>query len=243
MKHRKRFFIACAALMATVLATAGMGTISAQAGHGVRPKKAVISKSTYTVTAGREFEIKAKITPRHAEDDYVRWEITSGKDSVKFADRDRSGDDVELLAVKEGTAVVRCYIAGKNKDKYGDTIKITVQKAKTNGTIKRDGSATVYEEVYDDFDLEVKTHGSVKAGDLKWSIADESIVTFAHPKHRTGKEVEFYAEKTGTTTVTCTYTGSDGKTQKVSYKVVVTWDDDDWDDDDWDHDHWDHWDD
>ncbi len=57
-------------------------------------------------------------------------EIVSGKSHVRFEDSDRSGDDMDFVAVKPGTAKIRCYVYGKNKDRYGDTIKVSVTEAK-----------------------------------------------------------------------------------------------------------------
>lgn len=37
---------------------------------------------------------------------------------------------MDFIAVKPGTAIIRCYVYGKNKERYGDTIKVTVTAAK-----------------------------------------------------------------------------------------------------------------
>ena len=55
---------------------------------------------------------------------------------------------MDFVAVKPGTAKIRCYVYGKNKDRYGDTIKVSVTEA------KKDYSLRKYEKVWDDFDLE-----------------------------------------------------------------------------------------
>lgn len=71
------------------------------------------------------------MSPRNAEDEYLRWEILSGKDVIRFDDDDRNDDEIEFKVLKEGSASVRCYVKGKDKTKYGDTIKISIQKKKT----------------------------------------------------------------------------------------------------------------
>ena len=68
----------------------------------------------------RKRRMKARASPYDAEDDYICWEIVSGKSYVRFEDSDRSGDDMDFVAVKPGTAKIRCYVYGKNKDRYGN---------------------------------------------------------------------------------------------------------------------------
>lgn len=230
MKRLRKAFIV---LMAVMIAVTGFGSISAQAGDGGKPKKVSIKKSSMTVKAGKEFEIKARVSPRDADDDDLRWEIVSGKKYVKFADDDRSDDEMEFKAKKAGKAKIRCYIKGKNKKKYGDTITVTVKKNKSSGNynISKVGKSTKTIEVGDDFDLEVKKGSSIKNRQLKWKIADTSIVKFDDDE-RLGKEVEFKARKIGTTKITCTCTNKKAKTKKITYTINVIADQDDDDDDD-----------
>ena len=203
-------------VLLVVMAVIGTGNISAQADYNWKPKKVSIAQSAKKVSQGKEFEIRAKVTPIDAEDDYIRWEIISGKKYVKFEDRDRTGDEMDFIAVKPGKAKIRCYVQGKSKKKYGDTITVTVTKKKS------------------DYSLEVKKGSSIKNSQLKWEISDTSIVSFAERK-TTGTDVEFYAEKTGTVRVTCTCTSGKAKGKKVVYTVnVIADDDDDYDDDDYD---------
>ena len=193
-------------VLLVVMAVIGTGNISAQADYNWKPKKVSIAQSAKKVSQGKEFEIRAKVTPIDAEDDYIRWEIISGKKYVKFEDRDRTGDEMDFIAVKPGKAKIRCYVQGKSKKKYGDTITVTVTKKKS------------------DYSL-------AKNSQLKWEISDTSIVSFAERK-TTGTDVEFYAEKTGTVRVTCTCTSGKAKGKKVVYTVnVIADDDDDYDDD------------
>lgn len=222
MKRRMKQLVIALLVAATAL---GTGSISAQAGDNGKPKSVSIAKSTKKVSQGREFEINAKVSPRNAEDDYIRWEIVSGKKYVKFEDRDRTGDEMDFIAVKPGKAKIRCYVRGKSKKKYGDTITVTVTKKKSDYSLKKVGSSVKYEEVSDDFDLEVKKGWSIKSKYLKWEISDTSILSFAEKK-KTGKEVEFYAKKTGTAKVTCICTGGKAKGKKVVYTVNVVVDDD-----------------
>ena len=168
-------------------------------------------------------------------------EIISGKKYVKFEDRDRTGDEMDFIAVKPGKAKIRCYVQGKSKKKYGDTITVTVTKKKSDYSLAKVGESVKYVEAWDDFDLEVKKGSSIKNSQLKWEISDTSIVSFAERK-TTGTDVEFYAEKTGTVRVTCTCTSGKAKGKKVVYTVNVIADDDDYDDDDYDDDYYDDYD-
>ena len=213
-------------VLLVVMAVIGTGNISAQADYNWKPKKVSIAQSAKKVSQGKEFEIRAKVTPIDAEDDYIRWEIISGKKYVKFEDRDRTGDEMDFIAVKPGKAKIRCYVYGKNKERYGDTIKVSVTEAKKDYSLRKSGASVKYEEVWDDFDLEVKKGDSIKENQLKWKISNPDIVDFANWK-KTGHEVDFYAKKCGTTKITCSYTNSKGEKKSVVYTVKVVADDDD----------------
>ena len=175
-------------VLLVVMAVIGTGNISAQADYNWKPKKVSIAQSAKKVSQGKEFEIRAKVTPIDAEDDYIRWEIISGKKYVKFEDRDRTGDEMDFIAVKPGKAKIRCYVQGKSKKKYGDTITVTVTKKKSDYSLAKVGESVKYVEAWDDFDLEVKKGSSIKNSQLKWEISDTSIVSFAERK-TTGTDI------------------------------------------------------
>lgn len=231
MKKTHRLFTTC---IITLLIILCIGAVTASADNDVIPQKVTISKSRISVYQGTKFELKAKMNPLNADDDYLRWKIVSGKKYVKFADNDHSDDEIELKAVKPGTAKIRCYIKGKSKSKYGDVITVTVRKKKGDYTFSRYGKKTRTVEVGDDFELKVKKGRSIKANQLKWEIADTSIVQF-DDNDLTDNDVEFKARKTGTTTVTCICTNKNKKGKKITFKIKVVpetdMDDDDWDDD------------
>ena len=63
--------------------------------------------------------------------------LFQGKKYVKFEDRDRTGDEMDFIAVKPGKAKIRCYVQGKSKKKYGDTITVTVTKKKSDYSWQR----------------------------------------------------------------------------------------------------------
>lgn len=199
-------------VLLVVMAVIGTGNISAQADYNWKPKKVSIAQSAKKVSQGKEFEIRAKVTPIDAEDDYIRWEIISGKKYVKFEDRDRTGDEMDFIAVKPGKAKIRCYVQGKSKKKYGDTITVTVTKKKSDYSLAKVGESVKYVEAWDDFDLEVKKGSSIKNSQLKWEISDTSIVSFAERKtSRKRCQLSFMLEKDRNVRVTCTCTSGKAK--------------------------------
>ena len=223
MKRRTKQFVTACLIVAAVT---GTGAVSARADYHGIPDKVTLAQSKRSVAQGKKFEVKAQTSPYDAEDDYICWEIVSGKSYVRFEDSDRSGDAMDFVAVKPGTAKIRCYVYGKNKDRYGDTIKVSVTEAKKDYSLRKSGASVKYEEVWDDFDLEVKKGDSIKENQLKWKISNPDIVDFANWK-KTGHEVDFYAKKCGTTKITCSYTNSKGEKKSVVYTVKVVADDDD----------------
>lgn len=184
-------------------------------------------RSTRSVNAGSDFELKVRKRGGVRDND-LSWSIIRGKSVVRFDDKDLRDDDVDLVARKAGTAVVRCRIRGTSKK---IDYKITV-KAQRSVTLSHYGSSTKTIEVGDDFELKVRKSGRLSDSFLRWSIANTSIVGF-DDDDRTDDEVEFKARRTGTTTVTCRNTQTN---QKISYTIKVVpdrdYDDDDDDDDD-----------
>lgn len=227
--------------LTTFLLSAAM--INAHAKDGQIPTGISSRKQKVQVTAGKEFELKVRMAPGNADDDFLTWEIVSGEKYVRFEDRDLRDDEVELIAMKAGTAKVQCSIPGTD-EKVTFTVK--VKKApKAAKKIKACGRLNRTVEKGDDFELKVKKYPGLKDRQLKWSIQDTDIVTFDERIH-TGDDMEFEARKAGTATITCT----NKKTkQKISFIIKVTdkydrdddhrghdhRDDDDWDDD-WDDD-------
>ncbi len=218
-------FIRCfiPALLIATLLLGSLNGVSVRADGG-RPNRVSCLDSSMQVQQGHKFEIKASVSPHHADDDYVRWEIISGKKCVSFEDNDHSGDDIDMIAEKPGTAKVRCYISGRNKKTSGDTITIHVKKSTGDYSLRRDGSAEKYEEVHDDFDLEVKAEHSIKNSELVWDIKNTDIVTYNHDQ-KGGREIEFYAKKTGTTKITCTCTNKNATPKSITYTIHVVYDD------------------
>lgn len=227
---RKRIRNLIAAAMCVIL-SGSIPAVPATAAFSRIPTKVTIvdarnrSIDKETVTAGSRFELKARVDIG-AEDDYLEWKIVSGKNVVKFVDYEKYGDEAELKALKAGTAKVQVYVNGQTGKQIRDTVTIKVKKGSSSGgKIFAKGSTTKYEEIYDDFDLEViKSVSSIKESQLKWSIANRSIVDFAYGR-TTGREVDFYAKKNGKTQVTCKYVVNGKTKSSVTFTVNVIWDD------------------
>ncbi len=212
-----------ALLLTLVITISGIVIISAD--DDVKPRKiAKIIISDKEITVGEEFELKAITRPGDADDDYLRWKIIEKKGIIRFDD-DNDDDEIELVALKEGTTKVRCQIKGKGT-KGSKTISITVNKA-DKSKIHKKGKLKKTVEVGDDFELEVKKSKGLKDRYLKWSIKNKKIVRF-DDDGRHGDEAEFKAQKIGKTTITCTNIKTN---QKIKFTIIVVPEHDDDDDD------------
>ena len=139
---------------------------------------------------GSTYEISTKTTPSESDEDYLYWSIVSGKNVVRFAERERYDDDIKIKALKTGTAKIRCRIKGTNR--Y-DTITIKVIRKKYSYAFYRVGKTTRTVEVGDDFELKVKKTTGLKDNDLKWSIQNSKILRF-EDRDVTDDEVELEAQ-------------------------------------------------
>lgn len=171
---------------------------------------AKVGSSSKSYHAGNYFELEVNKGSK-VKDSNLWWSI-GNTSIVKFNDRDRSDDDIELKAVKAGTTKVTCL----NKLTGGKVVyKITVKKA--TKTISRVGSSSRTVNRGDDFELAVKLGGLVKSNDVKWTIANTSIVGY-DDDDRYDNDMEFYAKKAGTTKITAHNLKTGGK---IVYTVKV----------------------
>lgn len=113
MKRRiKQFAVVCF----VAAAISGTGNVFVHADYNGVPDKVTINESKRSVVQGKKFEVKVQTSPYSAEDDYIYWEIVSGKSYVRFEDYDRTGDDMDFIAVKPGTAIIHVVMyMGKTK--------------------------------------------------------------------------------------------------------------------------------
>ena len=190
----------------------------------MKPTKVTAVKKNVTVYEGEKFELKVKLKPLGADDDFLRWKVIGKAGIIQFDDEDKTDDEVEFKAVKAGSTKVKCYIKGTKKSV---TIKVTVKSAESKSaasksfTIKRVGKKTRTVEVDDDIDLKVS--GSAASKYYEWKIKDTSILRF-DDKDNIGKKVEVEGLKVGKTTVTCTNTKTN-KSITFTIKVVPETDD------------------
>lgn len=169
-------------------------------------------RSSKTVTAGSDFDLKVRMTPSYADENKLSWRIVKGSSYVRFDDDDRYDDEMEFTARRAGKAVIRCQIRGTNK--YVD-FNVTVKAPSYK--ISRVGSSTKYVRAGRDFELKVKKSDGLSDRYLRWTIANRSIVAF-DDDDRTGDDVEFRARRKGTTKVTCKNTKT-GKS--ITYTIRV----------------------
>lgn len=179
---------------------------------------AAIGEKSVTMAVGEERDLHVSMSPVYAEDEYLNWKIVSGSGVVKFMDYDRNDDEIEIRAIKTGTAKVRCYIDIPGETGKNVTFTVKVKKAASKSTITRVGEAkrTVY--LGDDFELKVKKSSGLKDRYLEWSIKNEKILSFDDYYETLGDDVELWAKKAGTTTVTCTNTLTN---KKITFTVTV----------------------
>lgn len=173
------------------------------------------------VKVGNEFELRVKKNGNFS-DSNLYW-TTSNSKVVKIADDDRYDDEIELRALKAGTAKITC----KNALTGGKLVyNVTVKEG--SGTISRVGSSSRTIEVGDDAELKVKKSGLTNS-QIKWSVSDSSILRFEDGDN-IGTEVEVEGKKVGTAKVYAKNLKTGGK---ITYTIKVVPDyDDDWDDDD-----------
>lgn len=81
-----------------------------------------LNYSSRTVKIGSKFKLRAYAS--NIDDDRLRWKTSNSKVAA-FDDDDRTGDDMEFIAKKSGTAYITCYIPGT---KIKKTCKVKVKR-------------------------------------------------------------------------------------------------------------------
>lgn len=218
MRKMKKLFTL---LLTAAISVASLGAVTVAADDDVKPRKVKITQTTKTMYVGATTELKAKMSPSNADDDYLRWTIVGTKGIVKFDDDDRDDDEIEIKALKAGETKIRCHIKGTSQKSY-----ITIKVKNPTYDFSAVGKTKRTVEAGDDFELKVKKTSGLKERHLKWSIKNTKIVRF-DDDDRYGSEIELEGRRAGTTTVTCT----NSKTKKtITYTIKVVPDNDDDDD-------------
>lgn len=177
-----------------------------------------VGNASRSVTAGKEFELSVKKNGSFS-DNKIKWTI-GNTSVVKFDDDDRYDNDIELRAVKAGTTKVTAHnLLTGGKVVY----TVTVKKPSGGVYINRVGNATKTMENDDDLELRVTKGSGLSNNQIKWSIADTSILRFENGDNL-GTEVEVEARKVGTTKVTAKNLKTGGKIV-YTIKVVPEYDD------------------
>lgn len=212
MKKTIRFL---AIALSAIVAAGSIAPVTAEAASNTISRVGSKERSVYV---GKEFDLEVRKNGSFS-DNKIYWTI-GDTSIVKFDDNDRYDDDIELKAVKAGTTKV----TAKNLITGGKIVyKVTVKKASGSIYISRVGKATKTVEVDDDIELRVKKGSGLKNSQIKWSIADTSILRFEDGDNL-GTEVEVEARRTGTTKVTAKNLKTGGKIV-YTIKVVPDYDD------------------
>lgn len=173
-----------------------------------------VGNASRTVAPDKEFELRVNKGDA-LKGSQIKWTI-SNTNVVRFDDDDRFGVDIELEAVKSGTAKVTA-----NNLATGGKIVYTINVKSTLGaySIAQVGKATKYVGTYDDIELEVKKGASLRNDQIQWSIADTSLLSFENGDN-IGREVELESKgKSGSTKVTAHNLHTGGK---IVYTVKVS---------------------
>lgn len=202
-------------LLAVVIASA-VWVVPVRAERKVKPTSiSAVGSKTVTVSKGEKFELEVRMNPSKAEDDYLTWSIVSGKGVVRFEDYDLHDDEVDLWAVKSGTAKVRCKIRGTKKSV---TFTVKVKKSSTKTTIKAVGSKSRTFRAGQEFELKVRASSNVDDDDLRWKVESGKKVVRIDDDDPFDDEMEFIALKEGTAKISCTVRGTK---KKVTFKITV----------------------
>lgn len=176
-----------------------------------------IGAASRSYNKGVEFELGVKLGGAIGENS-VKWTVNDTS-IVGYGDDDRYDNEMEFYAKKAGTT----KIFAKNL-KTGGTIVYTVTvKQPANYYIVKIGNATKTVEVGDDLDLQVSKGASLSANQIKWSIADTSILAFENGDN-IGEFVEVEALRTGTTKVYVKNLHTGGQ-QVYTINVISDYDD------------------
>lgn len=185
----------------------------------VKASKNTISRvgnASRTAKVGNVFELEVKKNGNFS-DNNLYW-TTSNSSVVKIVDDDRYDNDIELKALKAGTAKITC-----NNKITGGRIIYTVTVKKGSGIISRVGGTSRTIEVGDDVDLRVNKSGSLTNSQIKWSISDTNILRFEDGDN-IGTDVEIEGKRTGTAKVTAKNLVTGGR---IIYTINVVPDYDD----------------
>ncbi len=196
-------------VLAITMLVTSMSTGMAFAGYEPAPTKITkLNATSKTVTVGNEFELKAYAEPYDFEDDYLVWS-TSNSSVVAFEDRDRTGDDMDFVAKKAGTATVTVTIKGTDISK---SCKVTVKAKSTKGRI-------VVDDTYMDVDKGEWERIGAKLVGGKYKTRGLKYKIVSGKKYIKIKNGKVYGKKVGKAKIKIT-SKADKKITKIVYVKV-----------------------
>ncbi|HCT92373.1 MAG TPA: hypothetical protein DF613_13510 [Lachnospiraceae bacterium] len=210
----------CMYALLAVLILSAVFALPVRADYKVKPTSiSAVGSKKVTVAKGEKFELEVRMNPRNAEDDYLTWSIIKGKSVVRFEDNDLRDDEVDMWAVKSGTAKVRCKIRNpKTKKNSSVTYTITVKNSSNTTKITAVSKKTQTHRVGEEFELKVRASSNVRDDDLKWKVESGKTVVKIDDDDPYDDEMEFVALKQGTARISCTIRGT---SKKVTFKITV----------------------
>ena len=206
----KKTFLSIFISLALVFSVCMGSFVSVQAAYEPNPSAIISLKSTKkTVRVGDEFKIIALTNPYNSNDDMLVWSISNRK-VVNFEenDYDYSGDDMEFIALKSGTAVITCRIRNTRIKK---TYTVKVKKSKTKAKIVVDDTF-VEVDVGEWEHLEARLKGgNYKNRKLKYSVKNKKIATV--------KNGRVYGKKPGLTKIVITSKANKNIKKTITVRV------------------------
>lgn len=129
-----------------------------------------LSHTSKTVKTGKEFELKAYTGMKDYDDDYLEWSVSNQK-IVRFEDDERTGDDMEFEARKEGTAYITCRISGTDIKK---TCRVKVVSGKARITVE-DTNMDVDRGEWEDIEAKL-VGGRYKNHKLTYKVSNKKVI-------------------------------------------------------------------
>lgn len=129
-----------------------------------------LSHTSKTVKTGKEFELKAYTGMKDYDDDYLEWSVSNQK-IVRFEDDERTGDDMEFEARKEGTAYITCRISGTDIKR---TCKVKVVSGKARITVE-DTNMDVDRGEWEDIEAKL-VGGRYKNRKLTYKVSNKKVI-------------------------------------------------------------------
>lgn len=201
---RKLAFILSTLLMCTVIFGSSVLAAPSRSANLVK-----LNYTSRTIKIGSKFTLRAYVSDY--DDDRLRWETSNSKIAA-FEDRDRTGDDMDFIAKKAGTAYITCYIPGTNMKK---TCKIKVKRYGKAKIVVEDKYVEIDQGEWEDLEARL-VGGKYKKRSLSYKVSGSRYIRI-----RKGK---VYGKRPGKAKVTIS-AKANKKVKKVVY-IRVERDDD-----------------